>query len=271
MYEYTPTLTMKNRPSRSIYRGDVSGRTGDTTSYMILVVEDRQLTLKRGQSTDILIAESGISDVPSAASAAWGELAGDPEDWEGDLVLSGIVPRVIDSSGPHVGAGRVIKVTHPLSGQTGKRLVITEATWDYNTMTTKLTLSRASMRYSSAIPDTVALAVSTSSRVSAGSDALSRIQFVRVTSDSPVALQAANALSVTAGGATVTIDNPVRVDFPSGRTVIYGSVTGRGHITQKYGVTAVRLNGTTWQIPELERPDYYTGQTLVINVDVPTP
>lgn len=271
MYEYAPTLTMKNRPSRSIYRGDVSGRTGDTTSYMILVVEDRQLTLDRGQPTDTLIAESGTSDVPSAASAAWGELAGDPEEWEGDLVLSGIVPRVIDSSGPHVGAGRVIKVTHPLSGQIGRRLVITEATWDYNTMTTKLTLSRASMRYSSAIPDTVALAVSTSSRVATGSDALSRIQFARLVSDSPVTLQPANALSVTAGGAAVTIDNPVRVDFPNGRTVIYGAVTGKGHITQKYGVTAVTLNGTTWQIPELERPDYYSGQTLVINVDVPTP
>lgn len=51
----------------------------------------------------------------------------------------------------------------------------------------------------------------------------------------------------------------------------YGIVTRYGHITQKYGVTAVTLNGTTWQIPELERPDYYSGQTLVINVDVPTP
>ena len=277
MYEYQPTLTMKYRPSRSIYRGDVSGRRGDTSAYMILVMEDRALTLKRGLATDALVAGSGTVDVPSAASEAWGELAGDPEDWEGELVLSGIVPRVIDSSGPHVGAGRVIKVTHPLSGQTGKRLVITEATWDYNTMTTKLTLSRASMRYSSAIPDTVALAVSTSSKVAAGSEALSRTQFVRVVSDTPVTLQDSNSGSITTVSGTVPLEGFVRVDYPAtgpgeqGRTLIYAKAKNEGHITQKYGVTAVTLNGTTWQIPELERPDYLSGQTLVVNIDVPTP
>ena len=275
MYAYSPTLTMKNRPSRAVYRGEQSNPDGENRGYMILVVSDPKLLDSRGLDTDTLISSSGVSDIGSAAAAAWSEISKDPEEWEGELTLSGIVPNMIDSSGQFAGSGIVIEVTHPLSGQTKKKFAVTEVVYDYNQVTTKLTLTNHSMRYASAIPDTVALAVQTSAQVANGNEALSRTQFVRVRADTVITLSGKiEVIGFTSQG-SIIFEDVTRLDFPSGRTVIYGMAPANGGTgysdNEPYDVSAVSLNGVRFEIPELERPDYKHGQTLIVNIDIPTP
>lgn len=275
MYAYSPTLTMKNRPSRAVYRGERSNPGGENRGYMILVVSDPKLLNSRGLYTDTLISSSGVSDIGSAAAAAWSEISKDPEEWEGELTLSGIVPSMIDSSGQFAGSGIVIEVTHPLSGQTKKRFAVTEVVYDYNQVTTKLTLTNHSMRYASSIPDTVALAVQTSAQVANGNEALSRTQFVSVKTDDVASLSDAILVEGFTSEGTVIFEDITRLDFPSGRTVIYAMAPASGGTgysdNEPYDVSAITLNGVRFEISELERPDYKHGQTLIVNIDIPTP
>lgn len=280
MYSFKPVLTMKNRPSRAVYRGEMSSLGGGSDGYVILVVSNPTVAESRGGlETDTLISSSGVADVGSAAVAAWTEISDDGQLWEGELTLSGIIPDMIDFDGSYAGSGKVIEVKHPLSmsvdeGET-MRFVVSEVVYDYNQFTTRLTLTNKGMRYDSAIPDTVALSIQTSSQVATGSESLSKTQFVRIVTDTAVALgDEISVVGYTSNGDRIMLQDVTRLNFPSGRTIICATAPptgGTGYTTDLYDVVAIAVDGTRFEIPEYERPDYRPGQTLIVNIDMPTP
>ena len=273
MYSFKPRKSMTNRPSRALIRTAISDKNTGSTPVIAMVYNDRLLTSRKGIRTDTVVANSSVLSVFDAVRSAYTAVNHDEEDWEGTLTLSGIIPDMIDVEGAFAGSGTVISVTDPRYSFNDKSFVITDVTYDFEQITTTVTLTNAPQVYSSAIAESIATAYSAADLVVGDSESTAyNTQYVYV-QKSGIGLQTVgNTMSITTSNGTISLGN-VTAYVMDGHTLIYGSktiVSGDNPSTAKYDVHTVTVNNVSITIPEESRPDCYEDQIVIVNVDVTT-
>ncbi len=277
---FSPSITMKNRPNLAMVRGTMSSK-GDSESVPIMVaVEDSDSTERRcGLVVENVTADGSVNSLLDAANAAWAKLCeSDLDEWEGTVTIPDIRRDMIPASGTYAGSGVCLDVTDTTMGISSARVRARQVVLDYNSCTTTITLTNRSMAYSSGISDTVVMA-RTSADVATGdnSTTLFNTQYVRIKTDVPQAIE--DSGNVVEGRLTDTtpfsFTNVSILQLTNGRSVLVAMAPADGDVhapdDRPYDVMDIRINGGSWlSIRPSIRPDYYTGQTLVLNVDFPT-
>ena len=271
MYSFKPKKSMTNRPSRALIRTAISSKGTDSTPVIAMVYNDRLLTSRKGIRTDTVVANSSVLSVFDAVRSAYTAVNHDEEDWEGSLTLSGIVPDMIDIEGAYAGSGTVISVTDPRYSFNDKSFVVTDVTYDFDQITTTVTLTNAPQVYSSAIAESIATAYSAADLVVGDSESTAyNTQYVYVQKSGIGVQTTGNTMSITTSNGTISLGN-VTAYVMDGHTLIYGSktiVSGDNPSTVKYDVHTVTVNNVSIMIPEESRPDCYEDQIIIVNVDI---
>ena len=271
MYAFKPKKSMTNRPSRALIRTAISSKGTDSTPVIAMVYNDRLLTSRKGIRTDTVVANSSVLSVFDAVRSAYTAVNHDEEDWEGSLTLSGIVPDMIDIEGAYAGSGTVVSVTDPRYSFNGKSFVVTDVTYDFEQITTTVTLTNAPQVYSSAIAESIATAYSAADLVVGDSESTAyNTQYVYVQKSGIGVQTTGNTMSITTSNGTISLGN-VTAYVMDGHTLIYGSktiVSGDNPSTVKYDVHTVTVNNVSITIPEESRPDCYEDQIIIVNVDI---
>ena len=278
--QFSPSLTFKHRPNLVMVRGTMSGR-GETESVPIMVaVEDAQSTQRRhGLVIESVIADSNVNQVIDAASSAWATLCDNElDEWEGTVVLPGIRRGLLPASGQYAGSGVSVLLTDTRMGIEDERARVREITLDYNACTTTVVLTNHGLVYSSGLSDTTVMA-RTSADIATGdnSTTLFNTQFVRIVTDTPQEiLNSGNTVTgYLSSGTPFSFESVSILQLPNGRSVLVASAPAHGEVhapdDKPYDVVSVKVNdGVELAIRPSVRPDYYQGQTLIINVDFPT-
>lgn len=278
---FSPSLTFKSRPNLVMVRGTMSAK-GSTESVPIMVaVEDHVSTSRRfGMVVESVIADSSVNRLVDAASSAWATLCQNSlDEWEGTVTVPGIRRDILPASGLYAGSGEVLRLTDSQYGISSAVVRARQLRMDYNACTTTVTLTNRSMVYSSDIPDTVAMA-RTSADVATGdnSTTLFNTQYVRIrTEEAQTVKDSGNEVKgylLNSNNEFMFEDISVLI-LPNGRSVLVASAPpdGENHADddKPYDVMGISVNGGAMlPIKPSLRPDYYTGQTLLLNLDFPT-
>ena len=271
MYSFKPRKSMTNRPSRALIRTAISDKNTGSTPVIAMVYNDRLLTSRKGIRTDTVVANSSVLSVFDAVRSAYTAVNHDEEDWEGSLTLSGIVPDMIDIEGAYAGSGTVISVTDPRYSFNDKSFVVTDVTYDFEQITTTVTLTNAPQVYSSAIAESIATAYSAADLVVGDSESTAyNTQYVYAKKSGIAISTTGNTMKIVNSNGEITLGN-VTAYVMDGHTLVYGSKTienSDNPSTAKYDVHTIVVNGVAITIPEEDRPDCYEDQIVIVNVDV---
>lgn len=274
---FSPRMTLKSRPSLVTLRGTMSSKGSSESQAIQIAMEDTDSTDARyGVLVESVVADSSAASWSDAGNAAWGEVAqSELDQWEGTVVLPGILTDLLPATGPYAGSGVPVTITDSRNGLSGYQARVRQVKLDYNACTTTVTLSNYSMVYSSGLADTAALAITGADMASGdNSTTLFNTQYVRIKTDTNLGILDSGNV-VTGGKASGSFQMTVSAIFelPNGRHVIVATApaNGDGHCEadEIYGVISVTVNGHTLSIPQSRRPDYYAGQTLIVNIDCP--
>jgi hypothetical protein len=265
-------MTLKGRPSLAVVRGSWSG---DEAMPMVVAVEAEGSSSARGLVIEAVSTDSEASDVRSAMRQAWASLDSESLDaWEGTLVVPGFLPGLIERTGAHAGAGAVIAIYDERYGLSGYKVLVKEVRADYGKRTTELTVTSHSPAYASTVPDTAA-AVQSAGDLSTGSGMLYAMQYVRVVTQDAVSDLSTVEVAKATGSDWWECED-VSVGYTPTRAVVTARIRGTmSHCTDdagKYAVARIRIggaSGTVLTIDPYRRPDLYTGQALIVQVDAP--
>lgn len=277
---FSPSLTFKRRPNLVMVRGTMSGR-GETESIPIMVaVEDTESTRRRyGLVVESVIADSSVNQALDAASSAWASLCeNELDEWEGTVTLPGIRRDLLPASGQYAGSGECVLLTDSRMGIDGERARVRQLRLDYNACTTQVVLTNYNIVHSSGISDTTVMA-RTSADIATGdnSTTLFNTQFVRIKTDVPQEIKTTGnvVVGVLSDHTPFNFSSVNILQLPNGRSVLVAMAPADSEVhapdDKPYDVIAVKINnGNELKIKPSVRPDYYQGQTLIINVDFPT-
>ena len=277
---FSPSLTFKNRPNLVMVRGTMSDRGSSESVPIMVAVEDSISTDRRyGIVIENVLADSNVNRLVDAASTAWATLReNDLDQWEGSVTIPGIRRDMIPATGQYAGSGVCLLVTDTRMGITGAHVRVKQIRLDYNQCTTTITLTNYSLIHSSAIADTTALAI-TSADVATGdnSTTLFNTQYVRIKTNTPQTIEESGnvVLGVLGTGRTFSFRDVSILQFPNGRSVLVAIAPADNTVhaddDRPYDVVQITINGgAILDIDHSIRPDYYQGQTLVLNVDFQT-
>lgn len=285
---FSPHLTIKGRPKVVTLRS-TSTSTGSSTAKSIITTVSRKSgtawpkdttddTL-RFEKTESAISVNSVNEVRDAILQAYGEMtSAELDEWEGEMVLPGIVLDLIRTSGQYAGSGIPITVTDSRYSMTDYAARVREVSYDLNAMTTTVTLNNYSMVYSGQISDTVALAVTGASQAfAAGDSTFYNTQYVFIESDKIAYNVVGKYLKVRirkTGGSTtaVSLDPPVVGSLPDGRYIVQSEFVSDLDDAADYGVDGIMYNRNesvpsvvpVYEIPENIRPDAKKGQRVIV-------
>lgn len=268
---FSPRMTLKGRPSLAVVRGSWAG---DEAMPMIVAVEDDEASADRGLVLESVTTDSEAADVRSAMRAAWASIdAASLDVWEGTLVVPGFRPDLIERTGAHAGSGAVIAIHDERYGFAGYNVLVKDVKADYGKRVTEVTVTNHGPAYASTVPDTAA-AVQMAGDLSTGPALLYQAQYVRVVTQTSVG-EASTVEVATEEGEWWKCED-VSTGYTSTRAVVTARIRGTPlHCTDeegRYAIARVRVggdSGTVLDIDPYRRPDLYTGQALVVQVDAP--
>lgn len=272
---FEPRLTLKGRPNLVTIRATAS-KESDTSSSMIIA--SVPANTERLESIESVIAGSNVTSQKDAVVQAYGELmSAELDQWEGQIVLPGIVLGMIATTGSHAGSGVPVEITDRRYSLSSYRARVRQVAYDFNAMTTTVTLSNFDAAYSGQIATTVALAVTGMSQAfSYASDLTSfNMQYVYLPEkeDHPYKIGTNVFAYVKKNDDTTT---PIKIEditvgiLPSGKAIMQGSFIGISNAVP-YGVTQISFgNGgpvlKPYPIPENLRPDAYLNQKVLFEI-----
>lgn len=277
---FSPSLTFKNRPNLVMVRGTMSDRGSSESVPIMVAVEDSISTDRRyGIVIENVLADSSVNRLVDAASTAWATLReNDLDQWEGSVTIPGIRRDMIPATGQYAGSGVCLLVTDTRMGIVGAHVRVKQIRLDYSACTTTITLTNYSLIHSSAIADTTALAI-TSADVATGdnSTTLFNTQYVRIKTNTPQTIEESGNVVVgwLGSGKSFSFRDVAVLQFPNGRSVLVATAPSdnmnHADDDRPYDVVSVVINGgAQLRIDPIFRPDYYQGQTLILNVDFAT-
>ncbi|MFA6727446.1 MAG: hypothetical protein WCS17_04405, partial [Prevotella sp.] len=202
--------------------------------------------------------------------------------WTATCTISGIDYSFFITSGEYIGSGEIVSVTDPTLGLYNYKMQVNSVKYSYNDHKTILTLNSYPIEYQNKITETSSLvAVNSNTRFDiAGDTAVLQQVFILMTTPS--------------GDPSASIDNltifwtdtddveheavatqTVVTSMPNlGITKVTGVFPPLTKDIKAHGVHTVNLkssDGTVWStyaLPPVKRPDWYSGQTLTVNVEI---
>ena len=259
---FVPTKTMQYRPYLAITRG-----TKDDGTPIIIAMRDPEVSVGSASS----LVDGSITEVTDAALSSYSEIATNrSKDWEGSVKLSGIILDLM-VEGTYVG-GAPVRIYDSRYGMSGYAARVKEVTLDFTEQTTLLTLNNYSEMYANGIIDSSKMAYSAGGlAVEASSSDLFTLQYVRLESSSSLSSSSSHTIEIytsESGWVTASADVISIVDLGIAVMSAYFK-RGVASATSQYAVTKVRVDGsTTIDIPSSKRPDKYSNQSLVVNVQL---
>ena len=259
---FVPTKTMQYRPYLAITRG-----TKDDGTPIIIAMRDPDVSVGSASS----LVDGSITEVTDAALSSYSEIATNrSKDWEGSVRLSGILLDFM-VEGTYVG-GAPVRIYDSRYGMSGYAARVKEVTLDFSEQTTLLTLNNYSEMYANSVIDSSKMAYSAGGlAVEASSSDLFTLQYVRLESSSSLSSSSSHTIEVyssEAGWVSATAEVVEMTDFGIAVLSAYWR-KGYGDITTRYGITQVRVDGSTViSIPAAKRPDKYSNQALIVNVQM---
>ena len=260
---FVPTKTLQYRPYLAITRG-----TKDDGTPIILAMRDPDVDVGSVSS----LIDSSITEVTDAALKSYSEIATNrSKDWEGQVKLSGIITTLM-VEGTYIG-GAPVRIYDERYGMQDYAARAKEVTINFSEQTTLITLNNYSEVYSNSAVDSSKMAYSAGSMaVEATSSDLFTLQYVRLESTTSLSSASSHTLEVystEAGWVSADADVIKITDLGIAVLSAYWR-KGVGDITTRYGITKVRVDGgTTISIPSSKRPDKYSNQALIVNVQLP--
>lgn len=285
---FSPHLTIKGRPKVVTLRSTSTSTGSSTAKSLITTVSKTAGTAwpkyttddtLRFERTESAVSVNSVNEVRDAVIQAYGEMtSAELDEWEGEMVLPGIVLDLIRTSGQYAGSGIPITVTDSRYSMTDYAARIREVSYDLNAMTTTVTLNNYSMVYSGQISDTVALAVTGASQAfAAGDSTFFNTQYVFIESDDiayNIVGKYLRARIKKADGSTtvVSMDGADVGILPDGRYIVQSEFVSDIDDVADYGVVGIKYNPKenitpaipVYDIPENLRPDAKKGQRVIV-------
>lgn len=285
---FAPHLTIKGRPKVVTLRSTSTSTGSSTAKSIITTVSKRAGTAwpkytkddtLRFERTESAVSVNSVNKVRDAMLQAYGEMTdAELDEWEGEMVLPGIVLDLIRTSGQYAGSGIPISVTDSRYAMTDYRCRIRQVAYDLNAMTTTVTLNNYTRVYSGQISDTVALAVTGASQAfAAGDSTFFNTQYVCVESDD-IAYNVigkylrAHIRKTDGTTAVASMDGADVGILPDGRYIVQSEFVSDIEDVEDYGVDGIMYNPKEtitpaipmYKIPENLRPDAKKGQRVIV-------
>ena len=256
-----------------------SGKMSDGSTVPIMVaVEDTDAVRRRhGLSIETISADSSVSTPLGAAQSGYSVItANDLDQWEGTVVLPGIITNLIEQYGEYAGSGIPVSLYDSRIGLDGYRAKVKQVTLDYNACTTTVVLTNYSLRHSNSLSSTVAVAISAADYSTGMTDTtLYDTQYVYVKTDKAQTIKEnGNELFVhKSDGSHFSVQDIQILKYPNHMTLLATlPADSDNHTSNRYDIVGLSINNLSAdkmiKIPEPLRPDYYTGQVLVINIRI---
>jgi len=259
MKSFAPSLTKANRPMIAVSKG----ATNDNKVIMI-AVKDPEVPI--GASSTVL--GSAATTFVDAAFEAYSQIMTNRStDWEGTAELSGIHSMYMKRAGTYIG-GVPIRISDSRYGMSLYQAKVKECTVDYDNLITTLVLNNYSESYGNAVLDTSKMAYQAGNLACVSdSEELYNRQYVFIETDSALPSGDITMSLVVDGTVSASVTAGV-IKYPElGVATVYAYFPN-GTSENAYAVSAVRVNSTTFTIPEARRPDYLSGQYLIVNVQM---
>ena len=262
MMSFAPSQTMQYRPIMAVTRG-----TKDDGTPIILAMRDPDVLI--GSTSPV--ADSSVTTVEDAGLSSYSEIITNrSKNWEGKVQLSGIYDQFM-TYGTYVG-GVPIRIHDSRYGMDGYAARVKEVEIDISQQTTILTLNNYSEMYANAVVDSSRMAYSAGSfAVVASSSDLFTVQYVRVETETVLSDRANHTIEIYSsdtGYVSAPADVIKVLDLGVAVLAAYFK-RGVGSTVEQYGITRIRVDRTTViNIDSARRPDKYSNQSLVVNVQM---
>lgn len=267
---FVPTKTMQYRPHLAVTRG-----TKDDGTPIIIAVRDPEVSVGSASS----LVDGSITQMTDAALSSYSEIATNrSKDWEGQVKLSGIhLELMTDEQGIGYAAdfclgGAPVRVYDSRYGMSGYAARAKEVTWNFTEQTTLVTLNNYSEMYANSLIDSSKMAYSAGGMaVEATSSDLFTLQYVRLESTASLSSASSHTIEIYSddtGWVSASADVVRMLDLGIAVLSAYFR-RGVASIKKPYGITKVRVDGSTViDIPYVRRPDKYSNQALIVNVQM---
>ena len=271
-------LTFKNRPNLITMRANVSSEI--TNSVITVSMEDPYTTETRGRYIESILADTTFSNIDGIGQALYGGLkASDLDNWEGTVIIPGIVPFMNEGLLPSAGSGKAVRLIDSRIGLDAV-VVVKQAEYDFQNCVTRLTVGNYSAVYSNAISSTNALALCSVDAFSAVSDTSLYFQqsvylkggdtVWNVPSDPTMFVFSQSRQKWISFGTPKVFKLPPKNGQRWALVVATSTASAGDGATADYDISLVGLSGyeVTYNvnIDRSIRPDFYLGQTLTVCV-----
>lgn len=262
MMRFAPMMTMRYRPCLAVTKG-----TKDDGTPIILAMRDPAVAVGSATTT----VDSSITTIEDAALASYSAIITNrSKDWEGEVTLSGCYLDFMKDSGTYIG-GVPVRINDSRYGMAGYAARIKQVRIDFGQQTTALTLNNFSEMYANAIIDSTKMAYNAGSMaVEASSSDLFTRQYVSLVTTAKVG-SGAQTISIFGSGSSAIASAPADIlRVPELGVCVLSAYfpRGIGTVTAKYGIQKVRVGSTDIAIPVDRRPDKYSNQSLIVNVQM---
>ena len=274
IHAIAPKMTLKDRASLAMVRASGSMADGSSVPIMVAVEDPDSLKRRRGLSIETISADGSVSTMLGAAKSGYSVVtSNDLDQWEGTVTIPGIRTDFIEQYGAYAGSGIPIALYDSRIGLSGYRTRVKQVTVDYNLCTTQVTLVNYGLIHSNSLSSTAAVAISASDYATGMTDtALYDTQYVYVRTDKVQTVKkTGNVVKMkTESDAEISMTDIQILQYPYGNVLVaYGDPADT--VDEKYGISKVSVNQGTWiDIPSSSRPDFYTGQVLILNLFFPS-
>lgn len=262
MMRFAPMMTMRYRPCLAVTKG-----TKDDGTPIILAMRDPAVAVGSATTT----VDGSITTIEDAALASYSAIITNrSKDWEGEVTLSGCYLDFMKESGTYIG-GVPVRIHDSRYGMAGYAARIKQVRIDFGQQTTALTLNNFSEMYANAIIDSTKMAYNAGSMaVEASSSDLFTRQYVSLVTTAKVG-SGAQTISIFGSGSSAIASAPADIlRVPELGVCVLSAYfpRGIGTVTAKYGIQKVRVGSTDIAIPIDRRPDKYSNQSLIVNVQM---
>ena len=262
MMAFVPSLTLQYRPYLAVTKG-----TKDDGTPIIVAVRDPDVDIGSASS----IVDGSVTTIEDAALSSYSEIITNRStNWEGTVQLSGIYTDFM-VVGTYTG-GVPVRIYDSRYGMSGYAARVREVELNFTEQTTTLYLNNYSEMYANSIIDSTKMAYSAGNlAVEASSSDLFTKQYVRLESTATLSSRTNHTIEIYSsenGYESATADVLEISDLDIAVLSAYFP-RGISTITEQYGITRVRVDGSTViNIPEAIRPDKYSNQSLIVNVQM---
>ena len=278
---FSPSKNLQYKQVTETLKGTISSMNNIPTMICLTDYESLKEQGMLNNSASLSSSGNSISDLEETLYADLMNKVS--KAWTATCTISGIDYSYFITSGGYIGSGEIVSVTDPTLGLLNYKMQVNSVKYSYNDHKTILTLNSYPIEYQNKITETSSIvAVNGNTRFDmAGDTAVLQQVFIMVTSEVKTDPYASLKELVIVWTDTNDVDHETVADktivtsMPNLSTVkVTGIFAPFTKDIKEHGVHTVKLNSTNGEelgsrtLIESKRPDWYSGQTLTVNVEI---